>query len=393
MSDVNFTIREQEYWFHVSPQEALPLAGQVNIDFDLNKVSQFFKDVKAADQNLLRETTARLLLANTGLFSEIRQFLGISDKRAYLDLSYISSRMPHPNATTALCGCDPWSLARHPLTFFINMLNGAKGADVQKQAALMMADYLLKHGLMESAPSFAEMPISVLKILYARLISPKEYQQRAAKRRGHGCEAALATILYGIGLDITPADKASNPMGARDPNVNLANMQIVDRLVGKTHSFDMVIKQQKNARILIQSLIHTSDPGQYGVNKSDETVSIIRDIRKWTQENNTRPVELWALLDGVGFSENKPDTINKLLANVDYFVQIQTLYKAALRAHALGLTKINAIRFSRTYSTAQIAQLTALYVPNGVVVLKGETQPQNGQWRSISAGHADIYID
>ncbi len=289
MSDVDFSSREQEYWFHVSPQDVLPLAGHVNVDIDLGRVSKFFKSAAQAEQKIIRETVANLLLEDTALFSEVRQFLGISDKRAYLDLSYIASRMPNPNGTEALCGCYPWTLSRHPLQFFIGLLNGGKGKEVQKAAAFMMADYLLKHGLEQAAPSFAVMSIDVLEMLYARLISPKEYQQRAAKRRGHGCEASLAVVLSAIGLDIEPSDKGANPMGARDPNVDLVNMEVVDRTAGKTHSFDMVIKHKSKARILVQSLIHTSDPGQYGVNKSDETVAIIHEIRRWASANPQRP--------------------------------------------------------------------------------------------------------
>lgn len=38
-------------------------------------------------------------------------------------------------------------------------------------------------------------------------------------------------------------------------------------------------------RALVQSLIHTSDPGQYGVNKSDETV----DIKKFELTGTMSP--------------------------------------------------------------------------------------------------------
>lgn len=318
MQDVNFKDAEQEYWFHVSPQEKLPVAGSVKADLDLVLASKFFAEVARADERNVRDVVAELLKGNVSLFGDIRQFLGISDKRAYLDLSYIASRMPHPTGSMSLCGCHPWTLARHPLTFFIKLLDGKEGSDAQREAALMMSDYLLSHGLARFAPYFASMSISVLEMLYESLISPKESQQRAAKRRGHGCEAALATVLSACSLEILPVDKAVNPMGARDPNVDLVTMDVVDRMAGQTHSFDAIIKNQGRVRILVQSLIHTSDPGQYGVNKSDETVAIAKEIASWTQRNPAHPVELWALLDGVGFSENKPQTINKLLVNVDF---------------------------------------------------------------------------
>jgi hypothetical protein len=385
----NFSLREEEYWYHVSPQETLPLAGQVEVNMDLERISRFFKLTAQHKPCEARRLLSQQLIAYPPVFSEVRQFLGISDKRAYLDLSYISSRTPHPTHATSLCGCQPWTLARHPLQFFLALLGDTKGKAVQDAAATMMADYLLKHGLAEAAASFANMSIDVLQLLYARLISPKEYQQRAAKRRGHGCEGALASLLSAANLTIVPADKAANPMGSRDPNVNLTSMELVERSVGSTHSFDMVIFHNNKVRVLIQSLIHTSDPGQYGVNKSDETVEIMRHVRRWREKNPSQPAELWLLVDGVGFSENKPDTINKLLKEADYFVQLRSLYKAALRAHEIGLTRVSSIAFAEIYSPSAIEQLKKLYVPKGVKVLTLSQLPVTDN-SFVSAGQASV---
>lgn len=391
MDRVNFEDAQQEYWFHVSPQEVLPLAGAIEINIDLDRVSKFFKVVERAAAENVQLAVSQQLLENTSLFGDVRQFLGISDKRAYLDLSYIFSRTKHPTEATSLCGCFSWTLSRHPLSFFVGLLEGSRGPSVQKQASIIMADYLLDHGLARSAPDFSRMSAQVLEMLYAGLISSKEYQQRAAKRRGHGCEAALASVLKACSLDIVPADKPTNPMGARDPNVDLATMEIVDRTAGKTHSFDTVITYGDRPRVLVQSLIHTSDPGQYGVNKSDETIEIAKEISAWTRNNPKSPVDLWALLDGVGFSENKPQTINKLLANVDFFIQLKTLFKAPLKAHSLGLTKVKAIHFSPNYSDDQINQLVRLYVPDDVDVIQDQRKLADTKWKCVSAGQAVIY--
>lgn len=37
---------------------------------------------------------------------------------------------------------------------------------------------------------------------------------------------------------------------------------------------DLIITHKEQPRIFVQGLIHSSDPGQYGVNKSGETVSV-----------------------------------------------------------------------------------------------------------------------
>ncbi|TBG27779.1 hypothetical protein ELG79_22085 [Rhizobium leguminosarum] len=384
---------QEEYWFFVSPQEELPLAGSVEVDMDLPRIMHFFAEMGALDASALRRGLADYLLKAPSMFHDIRQFLGLSDKRAYLDLSYIASRTPHPTSNTSLCGCQPWTLARHPLEFFVSLLHPAKPMEVRRSAALMLSDYLMKHGLETAAPSFADMSEDTLRLLYLRLISPKEYQQRAAKRRGHGCEAALAKILVEIGLPTIPEDKASNPMGARDPNVDLNSMTITARTAGTTYSFDTVIADGGLPRILVQSLIHTSDPGQYGVNKSDETVAVAREVAAWTKNNPERPVELWGLLDGVGFSENKPQTLNKLLSNVGHFVQLRTLFKAGLRAHELGLTVVDGIVFEDGLGADAIDFMAHSYVPKGVPVLsKSRIDSLQRKTKIIKAGAASLVI-
>ena len=67
-------------------------------------------------------------------------------------------------------------------------------------------------------------------------------------------------------------------------------------------------------------MIHTSDPGQYGVNKSDETVDIYRRIGAYNAEvAQEQKVYLLGSVDGVGFSENPNGTIVKMLDAFDDF--------------------------------------------------------------------------
>ena len=63
-------------------------------------------------------------------------------------------------------------------------------------------------------------------------------------------------------------------------------------------------------------LIHTSDPGQYGVNKSDETVDIKKLIDQYNEAYPEKPVYLIGNVDGVGFSENPNGTIAKMLVSL-----------------------------------------------------------------------------
>ena len=256
----------------------------------------------------------------------------------------------------------------------------------------MVAEYLIKQGLYEASKGFSHASAQLLELIYTRLIIPKEYQQKAAKRRGHGCEAALALVLQQCGANVLPPNKAANPMGASDPHLDLLNMSVTDRVAGSTHAFDMLVMQSKRVRIAIQSLIHTSDPGQYGVDKSNETVVIADNIGKWSKTNGAvHPIEFWGLVDGVGFSENKTDTINKLLRHFQYFLQLKTLYKAPLKLHSMGLAKIHAISFSSYYDDEDIESISHMYVPKGVSVIDSKHTPQ-AKWTSFKAGEATIYI-
>lgn len=386
-----YATKETEYWYNVSPQGVMPLAGTIEGSVDLPLMKTFFMGLAAASDAKILGLIRAALVQNPALFNTLRQFLGLSDKTAYLALSYIGSRTPHPEQVgVSLTECHPWTLTRRPMSFFIDRLNGKKGKDVAQATAAMIADYLVRRGLVQAARGFAGADDAMLRLMYERLIAPKEIQQREAKRRGHGCEAALAAVLEEVGVTIVPAGKAANPMG-RDPHVNLEKMDISQRVPQQTHAFDAIVVHDDQPVVLIQSLIHTSDPGQYGVDKSNETVAIAQKIKKWRAANKQKPVEFWGLVDGVGFSENKTETINKLLANFDFFVQLRTLFKAPLRLHVLKLIKLKAIQFEEKFGAADIDAIRDLYVPSDVKILPKGKEPPAGL-KAVQAGGAVVFL-
>ena len=85
-----------------------------------------------------------------------------------------------------------------------------------------------------------------------------------------------------------------------------------------------------------------------------------------------RPRSSWGSSRWRGFSENKPDTINKLLKHFDYFTQLRTLYKAPLRLHILGHIKVRGIRFSSYYDREDVSAIIDRYVPKGIKVIAPE---------------------
>ena len=183
-------------------------------------------------------------------------------------------------------------------------------------------------------------------------------------------------------------------MGVHDPNVDLSTMQIIPRNTKNQncHSFDLIVKDADGRiKILIQSLIHTSDPGQYGVNKSDETIDIYRRIGAYNAGvSQEQKVYLLGSVDGVGFSENPNGTIVKMLDAFDDFFQMHTLFKIPLFLQKIGMiSNVLGIAFDKEYfGTAAIRHFTETYLqPLG---LKDFTNEDITSYRCVHAGKAVI---
>lgn len=384
-----FASRESEFWYNVMPQAEMPLAGEIGAEFDVDRVAAFLSSAAADSAAAFKARVKTALTADPQIFNDFRQLLGVSDKRAYLELSFLASRKPHPTKDTGICGCRPWEMARHPLEFFLKLASDAK---LKQPTIDVLTDYLLREGLAEAAQGFKGIPADQLSAIYLAMVLPRETQQKAAKRRGHGCEAALATVLNACGVSLLPQDKHINPMGAKDPNLDKKTFSVAPKKRGLTYSFDMLILDGANVRVAVQSLIHTSDPGQYGVNKSDETVAIAEHIKASPlQKSATTRMELWGLVDGVGFSENKADTINKMLDHFACFVQLNTLFKAPLRLHELGLCKVHAISLPHRYSSQDKSAIQSKYVPPDVKLVDHGFAPPSS-WKGIQASGATLYL-
>ena len=94
-------------------------------------------------------------------------------------------------------------------------------------------------------------------------------------------------------------------------------------------------------------------------------------------------------MDGVGFSENKKDTIDKMLTEFDCFIQLKTLYKAGLQLHKLGLVKLKGIRFDSDFYTTEEAN--AMFSKYGSIDIQLVTRPIANS-TEIKAGKAWLYL-
>ena len=258
-----------------------------------------------------------------------------------------------------------------------------------------MARYFIQRGLPGILDTFSTLSEGQITPIFQNLIAPKEIQQMQAKYRGHGAEQAFAGIFTACGLSILPERKDVDPMSGYDPNVDLSTMEVVPRNAGdkNCHSFDLVVPGPGGEiRILVQSLIHSSDPGQYGVNKSEETVDIQKLVRAYEAAHPEHSVSLLGCVDGVGFSENPSGTILKMLGAFDDFFQIHTLFKIPVFLQRVGLiSHVEGIALDPDYFEPRaIAHFREHYFsPAGIRDLTGRPLPPE---RSFPAGKGTVLL-
>ncbi|TAG89041.1 MAG: hypothetical protein EAZ20_07360 [Bacteroidetes bacterium] len=378
---------QNEFWFHVANQEEIPIFGVVDKDLDIPLLMQILQGFPAKKQDFY---ISQIIEKNPDTIDFLRTFVGISDKRMYLELSYLFAKTKYlPTDSTNILGKTLYELDKHPLSFFKNLIVG-KDQNLAKKSVEIITKYLIDRQLLDILKLFKKLQQSEIETIVEKLILPKEIQQAEAKRRGHGAEHNVANLLQQLGVSFVPSNKHLNPMTSNDPNVDIDTFEIIQKQKSKTYSFDLIVETHLHKPFaFLQGLIHTSDPGQYGVNKSDETVQIKRDLIKSNQKYNTQK-QHWGLVDGVGFSENKRDTIDKMLSEFDCFVQLKTLYKVGLQLHKLGLVQLKAIRFDMNFYTIDEAQ--AMFDKYGSADIQCVTDKTIPQGREIEAGKAWVYV-
>jgi hypothetical protein len=386
--------KQKEYWRNVSSQEELPYAGTQET-FELASLEKLFLSLSKVKSEDRPRYVKEALLANPSLFHKFRLFVGVSNKRAYLDLSYIFRKTPHPTKNSSLCGCPIDDFYAHEVNFFLNFLKNIKSEEkTANMAAEVITKYLNEKGLNKILSIFAELkPEERLEVIQ-RVILPHEFQQSEAKRRGHGAEAIFAKIVESLGCKILPKNKSTNPMGEKDIRLNKKTFAIEERNFEGSRSYDMVILDQKETiRVGAICLIHSSDPGEYGVAKSSRTMEYKNEMTSYNgKKDKSQKLFLCSLVDGTGFAENKKDTINVILKNVDCFVQIKTLYKIGLFLHELGLCKVKAIKFNAEfYSKEEINYFKTHYIPKDIKFLGSDEKP-NKDWKLVQAGKAELFI-
>lgn len=376
----------KEYWFHVSNQNEIPIFGHAEKSINSKVIYNISRKIQGNSDDF--EALKQIITLDPNTIDTLRTIVGVTDKRMYLELSYIFNKHRQKvNSDTNILGESVYLLKKHTVSYFKRMIN--EHSETGQEVLNIIAKYLEHRGVLSMLHVLNKMEEEEISTLVDYLLLPKEIQQEETKKRGHGAEQALALFLHNIGISFIPNQRHINPMSQDDQNVNKETFTLAPRNEKKTWSMDLIITHKEQPRIFVQGLIHSSDPGQYGVNKSGETVSVKTGLKK---HNRTAPIkkELWGLVDGVGFIENPENTIFKMIQQFDTFVQLKSLYKAGLKLHKLGLVKIKAIRFDMSfYSPKEADEMFELYGSDDIIKITDNSIPKG---KEIPAGKAWIYI-
>ncbi len=380
----------EEFWYCVAPQEDLPLYKGQEISSEsctnLIKLIDLYKSKAGSAEP--DEIIKSIILDKPQIISDMRVLVGVSDKRLYLDLTYLASIYTDAKGNRIVSESRE-HLLKHDTKFFVRQLSTSS---MKAALAEQITQYFIERGLIDILNTFTSLGTTQIIPIFDNLIATKEIQQMQAKYRGHGAEQAFAQIVTACGMTIIPPDKDTDPMAVYDPNVDLSSMTVVQRNASNEncHSFDLIVTQDDDIRILIQSLIHSSDPGQYGVNKSDETIDIFKRIASYNKSSGKSPVYLLGSVDGVGFSENPNGTIVKMLDAFDDFFQMHTLFKIPLFLQKVGMIdNVLGISFDTKYfGDIAITHFNDAYMkPLGILDMTGKDL---SSYNTLEAGKATI---
>jgi hypothetical protein len=111
---------QTEFWFHVANQDEIPIFGTVDKTLDIALLIEILDQLPAQNQaNYVNQIIAK----NPNAIDLLRTFIAVSDKRMYLELSYLFAKTKY-NVTDAtnILGKSLYELDRHPLDFFKKLI-------------------------------------------------------------------------------------------------------------------------------------------------------------------------------------------------------------------------------------------------------------------------------
>lgn len=371
----------------------MPLAGTARPLRLLTELDEIYPDQSKYQKGSLSESEiADWIMENPQLANELRLVLSLSDKRFYLDLSYLLSRklLPGDESGGTVCGCLPHQMKKHNTSTILNMVqNGSTWR--RRSAAEVIANYLSGRGLLIVLDLYFGLDHAQRKAVNNLWLAPHDVQQNETKRRGHGAEAEIAIAFNDVGIGVIPESKATDPMGSPDPNISLDKFQIVPRRQGETVSSDIaVLDDEGKLQVIIMGLVQSSDPGQFGVDKA-ATNTVIRQKLDDFRNSTGSTLELWGIIDGIGYAENPNGTVNRMLDAFDLVIQHNSAYKAIFRAHQLGLCKVDAVLYDADFYSDMCAEQMHQKYGGKIRRIKSSDEIKTNN-KAVRAGRATLWL-
>ena len=172
-----------EFWYHVADQIEIPIYGNVDRTIDLDKLQSIVSNLPEESARR-RDYLKEVILSDSDTIDFLRTFVGVSDKRMYLELSYIFGKTrSEDNPALNILNYSIYDLKKHDVPYFKRLIS--KGGESAQIAVGIIADYLINKGLITILQTIKSVGRDQLQVVVDSLISPKEVQQEETKRRGH----------------------------------------------------------------------------------------------------------------------------------------------------------------------------------------------------------------
>lgn len=183
---------KSEYWYHVSDQKEIPIFGTVKRNVDIELLKEIVDGFPNNESN--REYISDVIKRKPDSIDLLRQFVGVTDKRMYLELSYIFAKKKKPNhPDTSVLGYSIYELKKHSMLFFKNLMR--QTGEIKNVASGIITDYLISKGLFAILNALKSLEFEQLPAFVDALITTKEVQQAETKRRGHGGRTTICNFI------------------------------------------------------------------------------------------------------------------------------------------------------------------------------------------------------
>lgn len=169
----------KEYWFHVSNQNEIPIFGHAEKSIDSGLLYTIAQQLPGNDDDL--ETLKEIISLDPDAIDTLRTIVGVTDKRMYLELSYIFNKHRQTEKSdTNILGESVYLLKKHSVSYFKNLIRNQtpKGKGVLN----IVAKYLEDRGVLSILHVLNKMEADEVSSLVDYLLLPKEIQQEETKK-------------------------------------------------------------------------------------------------------------------------------------------------------------------------------------------------------------------